>query len=302
MYFISYEQNGLRHAGVLTPDQTGIMPLAAAEKQLRGENTLPDNLLDFIKAGKSAVTKAGELLAEAQASGFSFIPLSEVKLLAPIPRPEKNIFCIGKNYRDHALELDKTADPDSVIPKYPVVFTKAVTTVIGPGDEVPSHPEVTNRLDYEVELAVIIGRKGIHITKEEAMDYVFGYTIINDVTARDLQKRHNQWFRGKSLDGSAPMGPYLVHKSAVPDPGKLSISLAVNGECRQKANTQDLIFDIPTLIATLSDGLTLEPGDIIATGTPAGVGMGMNPPRYLASGDVMELAIEGIGVLKNTVK
>lgn len=290
MYFVNYEKNGASEIGVLTQDQQKIVPL-------------PGTMLEFIKAGDEAIARAGELLKKAEAEAdFPFVTLSEVKILAPIPRPAKNIFCIGKNYREHAMEFDKTSDPNIAIPKFPVIFTKAVTTVIGPNDEIDSHSNVTSELDYEVELAVIIGKKGTHIPKEAAMDYVFGFTIINDVTARDLQKKHNQWFRGKSLDTFAPMGPYLVHKSSVERPDDLGISLKVNGELRQNANTRDLMFDIPTLIATISDGLTLEPGDIIATGTPAGVAMGFNPPKFLKPGDEMELSITGLGVLRNKVK
>jgi 2-keto-4-pentenoate hydratase/2-oxohepta-3-ene-1,7-dioic acid hydratase in catechol pathway len=290
MYLVNYEKNGASEIGVLTQDQQKIVPL-------------PGTMLEFIKAGDEAMARAGELLKKAETEAkFPFVSLSEVKLLAPIPRPAKNIFCIGKNYREHALEFDKTSDPNIAIPKFPVIFTKAVTTVIGPNDEIDSHSDVTSELDYEVELAVVIGKQGTHIPKENAMDYVFGFTIINDVTARDLQKKHNQWFRGKSLDTFAPMGPYLVHKSSVARPDDLGISLKVNGELRQNANTGDLIFDIPTLIATISDGLTLEPGDIIATGTPAGVAMGFNPPKFLKPGDEMELSITGLGVLRNKVK
>lgn len=303
MYFVTYEKNGVNEIGVLTKDQTKIIPLLAAEKQFFGATTLPETMLGFVQAGDAAVARAGEVLVKAEAdAAFPFVSLSDVKVLAPIPRPAKNIFCIGKNYREHAMEFDKTADPNIAIPKFPVIFTKAVTTVIGPNDEINSHSDVTSELDYEVELAVIIGRKGTHIAKEDAMDYVFGFTIMNDVTARDLQKKHNQWFRGKSLDTFAPMGPYLVHKSSVERPDNLGISLKVNGEIRQNANIGDLIFDIPTLLATISDGLTLEPGDIIATGTPAGVAMGFNPPRFLKAGDELELAITGLGTLKNKVK
>lgn len=290
MYFVSYEKNGASEIGILTQDQQKIVPL-------------PGTMLEFIKAGGEAMAKAAELLKKAEGEAdFPFVSVSEVKLLAPIPRPAKNIFCIGKNYREHALEFDKTSDPNIAVPKFPVIFTKAVTTVIGPNDEINSHSDVTSELDYEVELAVVIGKQGTHIPKEAAMDYVFGFTIINDITARDLQKKHNQWFRGKSLDTFAPMGPYLVHKSSVERPDNLGISLKVNGELRQNANTGDLIFDIPTLIATISDGLTLEPGDIIATGTPAGVAMGFNPPKFLKPGDEMELSITGLGVLRNKVK
>lgn len=299
MYFLTFEKGGHADIGVLTADKKAVLPLAAAEKHVLGSQTLPTTMLAFIDAGQPAVDLAAKILAKAD-DKCPRLPLGEVKVLAPIPRPRKNIFCIGKNYRDHAMEFEKVKD-ESAIPKFPVVFSKPPTTVIGPGAVIDSHSEVTQGLDYEVELAVVIGRRGTNIPQAQAMDYVFGYTIMNDVTARDLQKRHNQWLKGKGLDTFAPLGPYLVHKSAVADPGKLAISLKVNGETRQDANTDLLIFSIPVLIETISAGLTLEPGDIIATGTPAGVGGAMTPPKYLKAGDKLELTIEGIGTLRNTV-
>ncbi|MEI8207154.1 MAG: fumarylacetoacetate hydrolase family protein [Kiritimatiellales bacterium] len=299
MYFATYEKDGAVAIGVLTPDKRSIIPLAAAERQCLKTATLPETMLEFLDQGQSAVDTAGKLLA--QSAACPQIPLSAVRLLAPIPRPRKNIFCIGKNYVDHILEFDKTKAADAALPKHPVIFSKPPTAVIGPDELINSHSLVTRELDYEVELAVVIGKKGTCISREQAEDYIFGYTILNDVTARDLQKAHMQWFRGKGLDTFAPMGPYLVHKSAVADAGNLPISLKVNGEIRQSSNTSELIFKIPELIATISAGLTLEPGDIIATGTPAGVGMGFTPPRFLKKGDRLELSIGELGVLKNTV-
>jgi len=299
MYFATYEKEGKVTIGVLTPDKNLIIPLVAAEKQCLKTATLPDTMLELLDQGQSAIDTVGKLLA--QASACPQIPLAEIRLLAPIPRPRKNIFCIGKNYVEHAMEFDKTQDVNVAVPKYPVIFTKPPTTVIGPNALINSHSQVTHELDYEVELAVVIGKKGTYISREQAADHIFGYTIINDVTARDLQKTHMQWFRGKGLDTCAPMGPYLVHKSAVANVENLPISLKVNGEIRQNSNTRDLVFKISELIATISAGLTLEPGDIIATGTPAGVGAGFKPPRFLKKGDQMELSIGEIGVLKNTV-
>lgn len=226
------------------------------------------------------------------------IPIESVTLTAPIRRPAKNIFCVGKNYAAHAVELGSEAD----IPEAPIFFSKTPTTVIGPNDPIPRHANVTDALDYEGELAVIIGKKGIAIEEEKAFDYIFGYTIINDITARDLQKRHQQFLLGKSLDGSCPMGPYIVHKSEIPNPQALKIETKVNGEVRQQATTEQLIFSIPKLISVLSQGMTIEPGDIIATGTPAGVGLGFSPPKLLKSGDVVEITIEKIGTLTNTIQ
>ena len=304
MYFLTYELNNTQAIGLLTVDKEHVIPLIATERHYYGETALPTTMLALIQHGDSALQliKALAEKVEADKKFPLLIPITSVRILAPIPRPTKNIFCIGKNYADHAMEADTKADPNSAIPKYPVIFTKAPTTVIGFGDSINSHPQITHALDYEVELAVIIGKKASYVSKEEAMDYVFGYTIMNDITARDLQKRHLQWFRGKSLDGSAPMGPYLVHKSSIPAPNNLTLTSKVNGELRQNSNTNNFIFDIPTLISTISAGITLEPGDIIATGTPAGVGVYMDPPQFLKPGDEVELTITSIGTLKNTVE
>lgn len=220
-----------------------------------------------------------------------------IKWLAPIPRPGKNIMCVGKNYRDHAIEMGSEAD----IPEHIMVFTKSPTTVIGHEEFVDAHTDVTNELDYEGELALVIGKKGKNIPENEALDYIFGYTILNDVTARDLQKRHKQFFIGKSLDTTCPMGPWIVHRSEIDNPNGLAIQTKVNGEIRQDSNTKNFIFPTEEIISTLSRGMTLEPGDIIATGTPAGVGKGFTPPRMLKSGDQIEIKIEGIGKLHNTV-
>ena len=300
MYFVTFEVNGKSEIGILTKNKEAVIPLKAAEAECLGSNQLPSDMLGLIEQGDSAVALVEKILEEDE-SRCTSIPIEEVRILAPIPRPRKNIFCIGKNYREHAFEFEKTKDENVAIPKYPVIFTKAPTAVIGPNDVINRHSEVTQQLDYEVELAVVIGRSGSYIPQEQAMDWVFGYTIINDVSARDLQKLHVQWVRGKGLDTFAPMGPYLVHKSSITDPENLSISLKVNGEIRQNANTNELIFKIPELIATISAGITLEPGDIIATGTPAGVGMGFEPPRFLQEGDELELEISDLGILKNTV-
>lgn len=231
--------------------------------------------------------------------------LSEASVLAPIETPRRNIFCVGKNYHEHAAEFqnsgfDSSAKNGEHAPEAPVYFTKPASTIIGPDAKIPRHAEVTHQLDYEAELGVVIGRAGRAIKKAEAMKYVFGYTIINDFTARDLQQQHRQWFLGKSLDGFCPMGPYLVTTDEI-DGQNVDVKCWVNGELRQNANTQQLIFDIPTLIETLSAGIELQPGDIIATGTPAGVGIGFNPPKFLQSADVVRIEIQGLGVLQNEV-
>jgi 2-keto-4-pentenoate hydratase/2-oxohepta-3-ene-1,7-dioic acid hydratase in catechol pathway len=232
-------------------------------------------------------------------------PLAGVKVLAPITQPRRNIFCVGKNYHEHAAEFSKSGFDSSAkegehAPEAPVVFTKPYSTVIGPGDTIPAHREVTRQLDYEAELAVVIGKPGRGIRKADAFDHVFGYTIVNDFTARDLQKLHRQWFLGKSLDGFCPMGPYVATADEI-DAGNLDVRCWVNGELRQNANTAQLIFDIPTLIETISAGITLQPGDVIATGTPAGVGIGFTPPRFLEPGDSVRIEIQHLGSLENKV-
>jgi 2-keto-4-pentenoate hydratase/2-oxohepta-3-ene-1,7-dioic acid hydratase in catechol pathway len=235
------------------------------------------------------------------------LALEQIKLLAPIPRPARNIFCVGKNYLNHAREFSRSgfdagqSAPADAIPDCPIVFTKPPETVIAHGEPVWSAAEITSSLDYEVELAVIIGRGGRGIRKSAAMGHVWGYTIINDVTARDWQRKHKQWFLGKSFDTFCPMGPIAVTADEL-DAGNLEVKCWVNGELRQNANTRDLIFDVPTIIETISAGITLYPGDIIATGTPEGVGIGFNPPKFLKSGDVVAMEITGLGRLQNTVQ
>ena len=234
----------------------------------------------------------------------SWQPLDGLRLRAPLT-PHRNVFCVGKNYHEHAAEFarsgfDTSAAKGETAPAAPVVFTKAPSAVIGTGDEVLPFTELTRQLDYEAELAVVIGKPGRGIRPEDAWDHVWGYTIVNDVTARDLQQKHRQWFIGKSMDTFCPMGPWIVTADEV-DATNLSVKCWINGELRQDANTSDLIFDIPTIIATLSAGMTLQPGDVIATGTPAGVGIGFSPPRFLVPGDSMKIEISGIGTLENRI-
>jgi 2-keto-4-pentenoate hydratase/2-oxohepta-3-ene-1,7-dioic acid hydratase in catechol pathway len=229
--------------------------------------------------------------------------LREVVLEAPLPRPSRNIFCVGKNYHDHAHEFSRSGFDSSAaagaVPKHPIIFSKVPETVIPTGAKVRIDSSVSAAVDYEAELAVIIGKGGRGIDPERAFDHVWGYTIVNDVTARDLQGRYSQWLVGKSQDTFCPMGPWAVTRDEV-DITDTAIRCFVNGELRQDSNTGLLIFDIPTIIATISAGLTLQPGDVIATGTPAGVGIGFDPPRYLKSGDVVRIEIDGIGILENS--
>jgi 2-keto-4-pentenoate hydratase/2-oxohepta-3-ene-1,7-dioic acid hydratase in catechol pathway len=233
------------------------------------------------------------------------VPLADVVLRAPLPQPRRNIFCIGKNYHAHAQEFarsgfDSSAKAGGEIPTCPIIFTKVPECVIATGDAIEMPVGVSTAIDYEAELAVVIGRGGKGISKANAMQHVWGYTIVNDVTARDWQNRHMQWHMGKSFDTFCPMGPWLVSADAL-DATNTQVRCWVNGEIRQNASTKDLIFDIPTLIETLSAGITLYPGDVIATGTPVGVGIGFTPPKYLQKGDVVRVAIDGLGEITNPV-
>lgn len=235
------------------------------------------------------------------------VPLTAVRLDAPLPRPRRNIFCVGMNYRAHAREiahsgLDKSAGkPGDDVPNAPIVFSKVPESVIAPGAAIRIPVGISAAIDYEAELAVVIGRGGRGISKAQAMEHVWGYTIVNDVTARDWQQRHQQWLIGKSFDSFCPLGPWLATADEL-DGGNTRIRCWVNDELRQDARTTDLIFNIPTLIATLSAGITLYPGDLIATGTPVGVGIGFKPPKYLQAGDRVKIEIDGIGVLENPVE
>jgi len=263
----------------------------------------PDTLLALIEAGRSAWHEAAAilqpLLARADAND---VRMKDVRLHAPIPRPRKNIFCLGQNYLSHAKEAARARERELKIPEVPVFFTKTPTTVTGPYDDVPWDPAVTSQVDYEVELAVIVGTRIKNVSRDTALDTVFGYTILNDVSARDLQKSHLQWFKGKSLDGFCPMGPVVVTADEYGDPQSKRISLRLNGDLRQNATTADMIFPVAVCIEHLARGMTLEPGDIIASGTPEGVGLGRIPPEYMKDGDVMETEVEGIGLMRNVIR
>ncbi|MFB4168840.1 fumarylacetoacetate hydrolase family protein [Virgibacillus sp. JSM 102003] len=259
------------------------------------ENVLPSDPTHFFAAGNRTIDKAKEAYTYAQKNsteGFSLL-YEEVLLYTPIPAPAK-IICVGKNYAEHAVEMQ------SDVPRFPVLFAKFSSALIGPEDVVVKR-DVTEKLDYEAELTVVIGKEASQVKKEDALDYIAGYTIGNDISARDLQKRTPQWLQGKTLDKSTPVGPWVVTADEVGDPGNLSIRSTVNGEERQSSNTSKLIFDIPFLIEFISNLITLKPGDIILTGTPNGVGMAMDPPQFLKDGDVVQIEVEKIGQLKNKV-
>lgn len=291
MKMVAYRQNGQPGVGLVSADLQQVQPfdLPAAQREL---GALP--------------------LIERQARGEALPPLlatlalSAVQITAPLPRPRRNIFCVGKNYFAHAKEFagsgfDSSAKSGGDIPADPIIFTKVPESVVGPGAavEMPG-ADVSTAIDYEAELAVIIGRGGKGIAAKNAMAHVWGYTIVNDITARDWQSRHQQWDMGKSFDTFCPMGPWLVSADEC-DGSKTRLRCYVNNELRQDASTADLIFDIPKLIETLSAGITLYPGDVIATGTPVGVGIGFKPPKYLQAGDVVRVEIDGIGSLENPV-
>lgn len=286
MRFVTFQQG-----------DTGARPGVVVDDRVIALTSVAPDLLSLIQMGPEGLQAARRRAENAEGA----VPLSEVKLLAPIPRPRKNIMCVGMNYVAHAYESARARGRPETLPPHPVFFTKAITTVNHPEAAVPFDANVSEQIDWEVELAVVLGRTGKDIPEAEALDHVWGYTIVNDVSARDLQDLHQQFFKGKSLDGSCPMGPMIVTPDEVGDPHNLRLSLRVNGETMQDSNTSDLVFNIPTLLAVLSRGMTLEAGDILATGTPSGVGMGRTPPTYLRPGDVMEAEIEKIGVLRNRV-
>ena len=289
MRLVRFERQGQTRIGALEGDE--VVDLTD------GDPSLPTDMVEVISAWSS------EGAERAKTAGTRH-PLADVRLLAPI-EVRKNIIAVGKNYRDHAAEFSKSgfdASEKQLIPDDPVVFTKAPTSVIGPGDAIELANDPTGTTDYEGEMGVIIGKRAKNVAKSDALDHVFGWTVINDVTARDLQKRHVQWFIGKSPDTFCPMGPAITTRDELPDITQSWMTTTVNGEQRQHAPISALIFDTETLIATLSEVMTLEPGDVIATGTGLGVGIGFDPPVYLKSGDVVEVSIDGIGTLSNPVK
>ncbi len=264
---------------------------------------LPRSMNELIAMGAEIIATINDRLVSADESIFEGISFDfqEITLQAPIPRPNKNIFGIGLNYTEHVAESARSLDTTGKLPQKPIIFSKPPTAVTATHTEVIKNTRLTAQLDWEVELAVVLGKKGKKIPKGEAMDYVFGYTIINDISARDC-RREGQWIVSKGQDTFAPMGPVLITRDEIEDPHNLNLSLRVNGVEKQNSNTKFMLFRIPELIEDLSTCFTLEPGDIIATGTPAGVGAGRNPQEWLMGGDVVEATVDGIGTLVNTVK
>ena len=290
MRIATYMKDQQRHVGLVSEDGLVVQPLDVS----------PDVAAQGVMG---LIEHYGEPSRLSELGRGQATPLDAVKLLAPIPRPRRNVFCVGRNYHAHAKELSdsvfkaNTGDPAA----WPIVFTKVPESVIAHGDDVLLPADVTEQVDYEAELAIVIGKGGKNISKADALSHVWGYTIVNDVTARDVQMRHQQWDLGKSFDTFCPMGPWLITADAF-DATNTRVRCWVNEELRQEGETRDLIFDLPTLIETCSRGITLYPGDIIATGTPAGVGMGFNPPRYLKAGDRVRIEIDGLGTLENTFR
>jgi 2-keto-4-pentenoate hydratase/2-oxohepta-3-ene-1,7-dioic acid hydratase in catechol pathway len=284
----TYRWGGRRQVGLLSDDCSALTPLAAGPRaERRGALAVVEAIVDGLPLPRASGAR---------------LPLSAVELEAPIPMPRRNLFCVGRNYRAHAAELAGSVfGTDAAADDWPIVFTKVPESVIGPGQPILLPRGVSDRIDYEAELAVVIGRGGRDIRASRAMEHVWGYTIVNDVTARDVQMRHKQWDLGKSFDTFCPMGPWLVSADEL-DGADTRVRCWVNGELRQDARTSQLIFDIPTLVETCSRGITLYPGDLIATGTPAGVGMGREPPAFLKAGDTVRIEIDGIGVLENPVR
>ena len=288
---ITFADSAGSRAGVLLSGGR-VLDLAVAMPPAR-------DMLAVIDGGAPMLAAIRALAANPPAKAL--LPLASVALQAPIPKPRRNVICVGRNYMDHVAEGDRTRGiTNSEVPKYPQFFTKAADCVIAPDAKVPTHEGVTKWLDYEVELVAIIGTAGRDIPKEKALEHVYGWTIGNDVTGRDLQRRHGQWFKGKSLDRSCPLGPVIVPAADL-SAADLAIGLKINGEQRQSSRTSKMIFDVPEIIHQLSSGFTLLPGDVIMTGTPEGVGYAMQPPQTLKAGDIMELTIEGIGTLTNTI-
>jgi 2-keto-4-pentenoate hydratase/2-oxohepta-3-ene-1,7-dioic acid hydratase in catechol pathway len=289
MRLVTFHHDGADRLGALVDD--AVIDLAS------GDPELPTDMVDLI-AGWDL-----DRVSRAVAAG-SPIPLSEVTIKAPL-RMRKNVFAVGRNYRDHAQEFSDSgfdASTQQTIPDNPMIFTKPPTSVIGPDEAIVLANDPTGTTDYEGEMGVVIGKAARNVSPENALDHVFGWTVVNDVTARDLQKRHIQWFVGKSPDTFCPIGPCITTTDELPDITQSWLRTHVNGEKRQEAPISALIFDVPTLIATLSEVMTLEPGDVIATGTGVGVGIGFDPPVYLQSGDVVEVSVDGVGTLRNPVR
>jgi 2-keto-4-pentenoate hydratase/2-oxohepta-3-ene-1,7-dioic acid hydratase in catechol pathway len=295
MKLLMFGEGNDRHLGVIrdgsSEDVVDVSQLAKGN----GSSGVPTDVLSVVESGEEGLKRLKDLVAGA--SGSAVKKLKSLKILPPLDPPRGNVYAIGRNYQKHAEEGARALKTE-VGP--PTIFTKAITTITGPYSDIPINPAVSDKIDWEVELGVVIGRRGANITHEAALDHIFGYTVLNDVSARDIQNGWGgQWFKGKSLDASCPVGPWVVTKDEVPDPQKLQLQLRVNGVVKQEANTSDMIYPVAEIIRWLSIGMTLLPGALIATGTPEGVGFARTPPEFLKPGDVMETEIQGVGLLRN---
>ncbi len=286
MRIATYRHDGLTRVGLVSPDGKKLTPLALSPEQA-AKGALP--VIEALAAGERLPGEDGPA-----------VDVASVELMAPLPQPRRNLWCVGRNYHEHAKELQASVfkDNDANPQSWPIVFTKVPECVVGPFDEVKLPGGISEQIDYEAEIAVVIGRGGKNITRAQALRHVFGYTVVNDVTARDVQMRHQQWDMGKSFDTFCPMGPWIVTADEL-DGTDTRVRCWVNGELRQDGPTKNFIFDIPTLIETVSRGITLYPGDVISTGTPAGVGLGLKPPQFLKDGDVVRIEVDGLGVIEN---
>ena len=313
MRFVSYRTDGDVRPGLLLPDS--ILDLGLAFRGaingglwqpslFAADQAIPSDLTGFIALGERFLECAASIREAAQDAMFepARVSIAAAELVAPLHRPKKNVFCVGSNYRAHVTESSRAQKVADNVPKYPVFFSKPPTAVIGPNAEIRLDPTVSDKVDYEVELGIVFGKPGRNIPADRADEHIFGLTIINDVTARDIQRRHGgQFLKGKGQDTFCPMGPCIVTLDELSAYDNLAIRLSVNGELRQDGNTANMIFSVPTLVESLSEGMTLEPGDVLATGTPSGVGYAMDPPRFLRHGDRTTCEIEGIGELTNVV-
>ena len=296
MRLVTYEIEHREGLGVMSRDGKWIFPLRSMDMDYKTMQQLIENISESEKQLLEYMSSQDPYKIRGAA------PIEEVKLLAPIPHPRQDVICLGINYMDHAEESArfKKEEFNGERP-YAVYFSKRVNQAVNPGDGIPSHSDIVKDLDYEAEMAVIIGKEASHVPENQVKDYIFGYTIINDVSARTIQNRHKQWYFGKSLDGFLPMGPCIATVDELEFPPKVQVQSRVNGELRQNENTSRLLFGVAYIVSELSQGMTLKPGTIIATGTPAGVDMGFNPPKFLKPGDVVECSVEGIGSITNPV-
>lgn len=305
MKLVTFTHHGKMRIGALVNENVVDLHAAFLEYlQSEGEDRaeqiteayIPTDMVGFLQGGQTSLHYAKEAIEFAlnnkENKNYVFAT-GEVRMEAPVQEPKK-IICVGHNYREHILEMGRE------IPPYPLVFAKFANTIIGPEDPIPFHP-ISEQLDYEAEFTFVVGKRAKNVNEEDALDYVAGYTICNDVTYRDIQRRTLQWLQGKSVDGSAPMGPWLITSDELADPSGLDITLSVNGEQRQKSNTENLVFSVPKLVSFLSSLMTLEPGDVVMTGTPGGVGVAMEPQVFLKDGDVVKIEVDKVGVLENKV-